>query len=148
MQNIAYNIRTLRKAKDMTQEELAAALHVTRQAVSSWERGGSCPDFDTLKALAELLDAAPEQLLYHAGTGKKAPYRRVRYFGPILLAVAGYLLCMAIFGSIYWGVGLVVGQIYLCILVVGYGRTIIDELRNWDYYKEHPDGLPPDEDEE
>ena len=73
MQNIAYNIRTLRKAKDMTQEELATALHVTRQAVSSWERGGSCPDFDTLKQLAELLDATPEQLLYHTGTGKKAP---------------------------------------------------------------------------
>ena len=147
MQNIAYNIRTLRKAKDMTQEELATALHVTRQAVSSWERGGSCPNFDTLKALAEILEATPEQLLYHTGTGKKAPYRRVHYFGPILLAVAGYILCMAIFGSI-GGLGLVVGEIYLCILVVGYGRTIIDELRNWDYYKEHPDGLPPDDDEE
>ena len=148
MQNIAYNIRTLRKERGLTQEELAAQLHVTRQAVSSWERGGSCPDFDTLKALAEILEATPEQLLYSAGTGKKAPYRRVRYFGPILLAVAGYILCMAIFGSIYWGVGLVVGQIYLCILVVGYGRTIIDELRNWDYYKQHPDGLPPDDEDE
>ena len=150
MQNIAYNIRALRKAKDMTQEELASQLHVTRQAVSSWERGGSCPDFDTLKQLSELLDATPEQLLYHADTGKRAPYRRVRYIGPILLALFGYLFFTCVFGlsSGYLESGLFVGQIYLCILMVGYARTIIDELRNWDYYKEHPDGLPPDDEDE
>ena len=149
MQNIAYNIRTLRKAKGLTQEELAAQLHVTRQAVSSWERGGSCPDFDTLKALSEILDATPEQLLYRVGDGKKAPYRRVRYIGPILLALFGYFFC-TFFGlsSGYLEGGLLVGQVYLCIIIVFYGRTIIDELRNWDYYKEHPDGLPPDDDDE
>ena len=149
MQNIAYNIRTLRKAKGLTQEELAAQLHVTRQAVSSWERGGSCPDFDTLKALSEILDATPEQLLYRAGDGKKAPYRRVRYIGPILLALFGYLFCTCIFGSsVYLELALFVGQVYLCIIIVLYARTIIDELRNWDYYKEHPDGLPPDDEDE
>ena len=149
MQNIAYNIRTLRKAKGLTQEDLAARLHVTRQAVSSWERGGSCPDFDTLKALSEILDATPEQLLYRVGDGKKAPYRRVRYLGPILLALFGYFFCTIIFGStIYLELALFVGQVYLCIIIVLYARTIIDELRNWDYYKEHPDGLPPDDDDE
>ena len=150
MQNIAYNIRALRKAKDMTQEELASQLHVTRQAVSSWERGGSCPDFDTLKALAEILDATPEQLLYQAGGGKKVPYRNVRYFWPILLAIAVYFFIYAIFShaGFYPESGLKAGQVYLCFLIVLYGRTIIDELRNWDYYKEHPDGLPPDDEDE
>lgn len=150
MQNIAYNIRTLRKERGLTQEELAAQLHVTRQAVSSWERGGSCPDFDTLKRLGEVLGAAPEQLLNRADDGKKAPYRRVRYIGPILLALFGYLFCTYIFGlsSGYMEGGLFVGQVYLCIIIVFYGRTIIDELRNWDYYKQHPDGLPPDDEDE
>ena len=55
MQNISHNIRNLRKKRELTQEDLAAQLHVTRQAVSSWERGGSCPDFDMLKALSEVL---------------------------------------------------------------------------------------------
>jgi len=150
MQNIAYNIRALRKTKGLTQEELATQLHVTRQAVSSWERGGSCPDFDTLKRLGEVLGATPEQLLYRAGDGKKAPYRRVRYIGPILLALAGYLFCTYLFGLSYGYLegSLFVGQIYLCIMIVFYGRTIIDELRNWDYYKQHPDGLPPDNEDE
>ena len=150
MQNIAYNIRTLRKAKGLTQEDLATQLHVTRQAVSSWERGGSCPDFDTLKALAEILEATPEQLLYQASGGKKAPYRNVRYFWPILLAIAVYFAIYAIFshGGFHPELGLPAGQVYLCFLIVLYGRTIIDELRNWDYYKEHPDGLPPDDEDE
>ena len=41
MQNIAYNIRTLRKAKGLTQEELAERLFVSRTAVSKWESGVS-----------------------------------------------------------------------------------------------------------
>lgn len=79
MQSIAYNIRTLRKERGLTQEELAAQLHVTRQAVSSWERGGSCPDFDTLKRLGEVLGAAPEQLLYGAEVGKPPKLQKVNY---------------------------------------------------------------------
>ena len=150
MQNIAYNIRTLRKAKGLTQEELASQLHVTRQAVSSWERGNSCPDFDTLKALAEILDATPEQLLYPSSDGKKAPYHNVRYFWHILFAIVPYFLIYAMCsgGGYYPEGGLKAGQVYLCFLIVLYGRTIIDELRNWDYYKQHPDRLPPDDEDE
>ncbi len=35
------NIRTLRKAKGFTQEELAARLNVVRQTISKWEKGVS-----------------------------------------------------------------------------------------------------------
>lgn len=33
------NIRTIRKNKGYTQEELATRLHVTRQTISKWEKG-------------------------------------------------------------------------------------------------------------
>ena len=39
--NIGNNIRTLRRSKDMTQDELAEKLGVTFQTISRWENGGS-----------------------------------------------------------------------------------------------------------
>lgn len=41
MASVGTHIKRLRAAKRMTQEELAAQLHVTRQAVSAWETGDS-----------------------------------------------------------------------------------------------------------
>ena len=37
-------IKTARKQKGMTQDQLAKQLHVTKQAVSNWERGKNLPD--------------------------------------------------------------------------------------------------------
>ncbi|MDY4574045.1 MAG: helix-turn-helix transcriptional regulator [Intestinibacter sp.] len=42
------NIKTLRKNKGLTQEELAIRLKVVRQTVSKWEKGYSVPDAETL----------------------------------------------------------------------------------------------------
>ena len=51
---IGENIKKLRKAKGMTQEELAQVLCVSYQAVSKWENGGS-PDLDMLPVLANTI---------------------------------------------------------------------------------------------
>ena len=45
-------IRTLRKARGLTQEALAQALEVSRQAVTKWEDGSSLPSTANLFALA------------------------------------------------------------------------------------------------
>ena len=37
-------LQTLRKSKGMSQEQLAACVNVSRQAISKWELGGSQPD--------------------------------------------------------------------------------------------------------
>ena len=57
------NLKTLRKQKGFTQEELASRLHVVRQTVSKWEKGLSVPDADTLIRLSEILDVSVSQLL-------------------------------------------------------------------------------------
>lgn len=57
------NIRTLRRARGLSQEELAARLHVVRQTVSKWEQGLSVPDADLLIALAEALETPVSALL-------------------------------------------------------------------------------------
>lgn len=56
-------IAELRKARGLTQKELAARIHVTDKAVSKWERGLNFPDLGKIEELAEILDTAPAQLL-------------------------------------------------------------------------------------
>lgn len=53
----------LRRARNMTQGELAEKLFVTRQAVSRWENGETTPGPDTLKALSRLFDVSVNTLL-------------------------------------------------------------------------------------
>lgn len=57
------NLKTIRKNKGFTQEELANRLHVTRQTISKWEKGYSVPDADLLSKLAEELDVSVSELL-------------------------------------------------------------------------------------
>lgn len=55
-----------RKAKQLSQEEVADKLNVTRQTVSKWETDQSTPDFDKIVPLCELYNVSSEELL----TGK------------------------------------------------------------------------------
>lgn len=57
------NLKTLRKSKGFTQEELAIKVHVVRQTVSKWEKGLSVPDADALQKIAEVLDVSVNELL-------------------------------------------------------------------------------------
>ena len=49
------NIKAIRKAKGLSQQELAVKVNVVRQTVSKWEQGLSVPDADMLLALSEAL---------------------------------------------------------------------------------------------
>ena len=57
------NIKSIRKAKGLSQEELAIQLHVVRQTISKWEKGLSVPDADMLIALSEALETPVSALL-------------------------------------------------------------------------------------
>ena len=57
------NLKTLRKQKGISQEELASRLHVVRQTISKWEKNLSVPDADTLIRLAEILGVSVSELL-------------------------------------------------------------------------------------
>ena len=53
---LSENIKSIRKSKGLSQEELAVKLNVVRQTVSKWEKGLSVPDSDTLIDLSKALD--------------------------------------------------------------------------------------------
>ena len=56
-------LRSLRKAKGLTQRELAGHLGVTQQMVAKWEKGQSTPGPDQLTRMAELLEVSTDTLL-------------------------------------------------------------------------------------
>ncbi|MBR2048325.1 MAG: helix-turn-helix domain-containing protein [Oscillospiraceae bacterium] len=61
--NIGKNILELRKAKNVTQDALAAELGVTAAAVSKWENGYTLPDILMLCALADYFEVTTDELL-------------------------------------------------------------------------------------
>ncbi len=95
---IGQNIRTLRTRAGMTQEELAARLHVTRQAISNYERGQTHPDIDQLKDLADVFHVDLEALICG-----KIPVRNRRkalvVTGSVLLTLLVLLIVVLLFSS-------------------------------------------------
>lgn len=61
---IGENIRYFRVKMNITQEELAEKLNVTRQAISKWENNKGEPDLDMLSNIATALEVSVENLLY------------------------------------------------------------------------------------
>ena len=71
-------IATLRKQKDITQDELAQALGVTNQSVSKWESGACCPDIQLLPEIATYFGISVDELL---------GYKPSESFGDIYLKI-------------------------------------------------------------
>src|SRR5699024_4679105 len=57
------NIKTIRKSKGLSQEELAIKLNVVRQTISKWEQGLSVPDSEMLISISEVLETPVSTLL-------------------------------------------------------------------------------------
>lgn len=57
------NIRKFRKLNNMSQDELAEKLNVTRQSVSLWENGQTQPSLENIVALAKLFKVSTDELL-------------------------------------------------------------------------------------
>ena len=83
---VSKNLAALRKRANLTQEQMAEKLHVTRQAVSNWETGKCQPDVETLTALSEALGCDVTELIYGA---KPVPYRRYEKKYIVWTAVLG-----------------------------------------------------------
>lgn len=60
---LAQQIRALRLKQGLSQDELAAAIYVTRQTVSNWENDKTYPDLESLVLLSEYFDISTDELL-------------------------------------------------------------------------------------
>lgn len=60
---LSQNLKTIRKSKGLSQQELAIKLNVVRQTISKWEQGLSVPDSEMLISISEVLETPVSTLL-------------------------------------------------------------------------------------
>ena len=105
-QTLGQKIAELRKAKNLTQLELATQLNITDKAVSKWERDISCPDINTFPKLAEILGVSVDELLQANVAGKEENNKNkfdvdlVLKAIPLALSIA--VTVLATIDQIYW----------------------------------------------
>ena len=98
MRDIGKNIRDIRLAKNLTQDQLAERLFVTRQTVSNYENGRSRPDIDTVLRIAQVQETDVNSILYGLPVpeSKKAAYKRLWIALGILAGLVGLHLLIAL----------------------------------------------------
>ncbi len=90
---IPQNLKELRKLSGMTQEEVAAQVGLTRQAISSYESGRTEPDLSMLSRLAQLYGTDLSGVLYGRSRDQRR-LRAVRRTAAVLCGVALGLLLL------------------------------------------------------
>lgn len=61
--NLSENLKKLRREKNLSQEQLAKMINVSRQAVSKWESGKTYPDIDNLILLRDIFNVTLDDLI-------------------------------------------------------------------------------------
>ena len=103
----AEKLAALRQKYGMTQEQVARAVGVTRQAVSRWERGTSLPDSVALLRLAEEFNVEPDWLMDEGEAGEPEPRRVKRGRFTMadrvwLVILAAMLVFTAVYSAVFW----------------------------------------------
>ena len=88
-------IVSLRKKKGLSQQDLAEALNVSRQAVSRWETGVTIPSSENLKCIGKLFDVSIDFLCSDSVSGKEKHRKRIASVLAVV-AVGVFLIILAI----------------------------------------------------
>ena len=109
-------IQALRRQKNLTQEQLAELVGVSRQAVSKWELNTALPDTDKLVPLARALGVSVDELLGNAfensGSGTPQPEQKK----PGWFATHWYWLGLILAA---WGCWQLIQRVYFLLLDLG-----------------------------
>ena len=92
------NLVRLRKINQMTQEDVAEAVGVSRQAVAKWESGESIPDLEKCKLLAELFGVSLDDLANYEpedNLGLDVPPKGKHLFGMVTVGDKGQIVIPA-----------------------------------------------------
>ncbi len=128
---IGDNIKFYRKKNQLTQDDIAEACNVTRQAVSKWENGKTQPDIQTLSMLASTLEVSEEDLIYGPSDSEKKTLTKIKEnttvektvdvgatVGTALAVVLSYVKWKSIGWAILHGC---LGWVYIIYYAIRYG---------------------------
>ena len=117
-----------RKNANLSQEQLAEKLNVTRQAISKWESGASMPDVETLKQLSAIFSVSIDTLVYGEDRFQKTRTTRdirEQIIEPIFMAVVFvcgivlFIISMYAYGELFQPFPLRV-SLFLCTVSLLY----------------------------
>ena len=98
--SLGETIRSKREERDMTQQELADLLHVTRQTVSRWESGSRCPDLILSKKIADTFGISLDELVSSSDVDSYVPRKAsVPDVRKILAAI--FVLVLSVWFMVY-----------------------------------------------
>lgn len=90
---INQNLIFLRKRAQLTQEQAAEKVGVSRQALANWEKGNSTPDLNSCIALADLYQVSMDDLVRHSDElGVTIPPKGKYFFGTVMVGARGQIV--------------------------------------------------------
>ena len=118
-----------RKARGMTQKELAGRLFVTDKAISKWENGGGLPDITLLTPLAETLEVTVAELLACEKLPESIPQKRTDELVQTAMSLNGFRekpQRKQVAGFVLWM--LLVAAECMLLWAFGFQSVILDEM--------------------
>ncbi len=140
---ISSQIKKYRNAMELSQEELAEKIYVTRQTISNWENGKSYPDIHSLLLLSSLFNISLDQLIKgdieimkkEISKEEIAKFNKVSkqfavLFAASLIAFIPLVVFLKTYGMVIWVI------LYLITLGFGFKVGKIEKSNDIHTYKE------------
>ncbi len=113
MSDFANHLQFLRKKANLSQEDLAEHLNISRQAVSKWELGQSSPDIDTCLKLCEVLKITPNQLFSGSNNAEENSFKNRNSIWDMFFIISSvFLTLICVCGTIMLICNLYNGKVF------------------------------------
>ena len=137
---LSKQIIRIRKLNNLTQEELANDLNVTRQAVSKWERDISLPDLETIKLISNKYNVSIDTLMNNDVIDEEEPVSIKKYIfyliifsipilGFIYLIIQAYVNDNINIRNLAKAILIIIISIIIIFIVLYFAFNIISEIK-------------------
>lgn len=120
MMGFSEKLQKLRTQRNLTQEQLANQLFVSRTAISKWETGRGTPNLDSLQAIAKLFGVSLDELLSTEEVVVMAKNENKRNTEQILCYIDSVLNLMSVFGFLLPMYKVFKNNVYYCVPLYQY----------------------------